>query len=225
MGNAPAYRKRRKNRTLLAVCAVAALLGACHAHRDAGGEAPVVGIDPCTLVTRADAERLLGTRVNPPIHRETVLMATGYQCRYVAASSTGTDGSGSGIAITVYDDAHIRVQDTLFKSAADYFRRDMHALRASGTKLVPVSGLGTAAYWQPGEDLLHVLDRGVYVMLDMDGHFPFSPAPGESSDSQHEAARRAADIELVRTAILPRLATPSSLSTHSPHGGTRGPSS
>ena len=127
-----------------------------------------------------------------------------------------------GIAITVYDDIHLHTQDTLFKSAADYFHRDMRALRGSGTRLIAIKGLGTAAYWQPGQDLLHLLDHGVYVMLDVEIGASGPIDPTQSPDLQNEAAKRAADIALAREAILPRLGNPSLLPNHSPHGGNRG---
>ncbi len=213
------WRLYTSNRMLLALLGAALLLSACNAHRSTNAGAPVAGIDPCSLVTRADAERILQAHVEPAIHRETVLMATGYQCRYIIADH---GHQTQGIAITVYDDVHIQTQDTLFKNAADYFHRDMRALRGSGTRLVAIKGLGTAAYWQPGQDLLHLLDHGVYVMLDVEIGSATPAGPEQTSNSQNEAAKRAADIALARESILPRLGNPSLLSNHPPHSGNRG---
>jgi len=207
------------NRKLIVLLGTALLLGACNAHRSPNVGAPAAGIDPCSLVTRADAERVLQARVKPAIHRETVLMATGYQCRYIVL---GHESQAQGLAITVYDNVHIHTQDTLFKNAADYFHRDMRALQQSGTRLVAIKGLGTAAYWQPGQDLLHLLDHGVYVMLDIEIGPAASTDPARPSHLKNEAAKRAADIALAREAILPRLGNPSLLSNHSPHSGNRG---
>lgn len=213
------WRLYTRNRMLLALLGATVLLNACNAHRGTNVGAPAAGIDPCSLVSRSEAERILQTQVKPAIHRETVLMATGYQCRYIAVDH---GGQTKGIAITVYDDVHIRTQDTLFKNAADYFDRDMRALRNSGTRLIAIKGLGTAAYWQPGQDLLHLLDHGVYVMLDVEIGSPSLAESAQSSNLQTEAAKRAVDIQLAREAILPRLGNPSLLSNHSPHDGNRG---
>ena len=221
-----ACRIRTTNGALAAVLAAVVVLGACSRPAPgANGASPAAaGIDPCALVTRADAERLLGTRVKPALRGKSRLMATGLTCDYVVAAPTASVGGVSGIDLTVYDDATVRAPYSMFKSAAEYFRYGMHALRVSGALLVAVNGLGAAAYWQPGKDRLHLLDRGVYVTLDVE---PAAVAPGSAgpSDSQHEAVRRAADIALARETVLPRLATPPSLSTHSPHGGIRGHSS
>lgn len=199
--------------TFAAAFFLALELAAC--GRDSGpgnaAESPSVSIDPCALVTRADAEQVLGTRVKPAIRRATVLMATGHECHYIA-----TAGGTWGIALTVYDDASIHTHDALFKNAGDYFRRNMNALRSSGTTLVPVRGLGETAYWQPGADLLHVRVRNVYVMLDVSAVVHIPPGPGEQIRQQADAAKRAAGIALVRDTILPRLADSRSLSTREP---------
>ena len=207
------------SRLPLALLGATLLLGGCNADRSKNVGAPATGIDPCKLVTRAEAERILQAPVKPAIHRETMLMATGYQCRYIVHAH---GSRARGIAITVYDNVHIHTRDTLFKDATDYFRRDMRALRGSGTKLVEIKGLGTAAYWQPGQDLLHLLDHGVYVMLDVETGFAASAGHAPAYGLQNEAAKRAADIALARESILPRLGNPSLLSSHSPHGGNRG---
>ncbi len=206
-------RKVRGFATLAAAFFLALELAAC--GRDSGPgnvtELPGVSVDPCALVTRADAERVLGARVKPAMRRETVLMATGRECHYIA-----TAGGTWGIALTVYDDASIHAHDALFKNAGDYFRRNMNALRSSGTTLVPVRGLGEASYWQPSADLLHVLVRGVYVMLDVSAVVHIPPGPGEQIRQQADIAKRAAGIALVRDTILPRLADSRSLPTRKP---------
>lgn len=209
---------------LAAVLTAAGLLGACHARHGTAGPPAAAALDPCALVTRADAERVLGARVKPAIRGETVLMATGRECDYVTAAPIASAGGAWGIDLTVYDDATVRARDSMFKSAADYFRRDMAALRSSGTTLVAVPGLGETAYWQPGADLLHVLDRGVYVMLDVDADFHIPPGPGEQVNQQLDEAKRAADITLAQDTILPRLADSRSLSSTQspPQGGSNG---
>lgn len=205
---------------MIALCAVISLFGACHSRHDTHSPSLASGVDPCELVTRADAEQLLGVRVNPAVRRKTVLMATGHQCRYTAAPIASSAGAGQSIELTVYDNASIRAYDPMFRNAGDYFRRDMNALRHSGTRLVPMRGLGEEAYWQPGTDLLHVLDHGVYFMLGV--NILVTPPPsGETSGQQLEAATQAAEINLARDTILPRLRPSSFISTHhEPLAGT-----
>jgi hypothetical protein len=223
-GHSP--RKVRGFAILVTTFFLALGLAACGRNSGPGNAAgsPSMSIDPCALVTRADAERVLGTRVKPAIRRETVLMATGRECHYIATATpvATADGTG-GITLTVYDDASIHAHDSLFKNAGDYFRRNINALRSSGTTLVPVRGLGEAAYWQPGADLLHVLVRGVYVMLDVNAVAHIPPGPGERIRQRADVAKRAAGIALVRDTILPRLADSRSLSSSKPppngHGG------
>ncbi len=110
----------------------------------------------------------------------------------------------------------------MFKNATDYFRRDMAALQSSGTKLVPIQNLGDQAYWQPGPDLLHVLDHGIYIMLDIDGDFHVPPGIGNLPDEQLDSAKRAAEITLAQDTILPRLVQQASPSTHQPPVGGPG---
>lgn len=205
---------------MIVLCAAITLLGACHSQHDSHGASLIPGIDPCELVTRADAEQLLGVRVKPAVRRKTVLMATGRQCRYTEVATTSSAGDGRSVELTVYDNASIRAYDPMFKNVGDYFRRDMDALRHSGTRLVPMPGLGEKAYWQPGTDLLHVLDRGVYFMLEVN-ILVTSPAIGETTRQQLEAATQAAEINLARNTILPRLRPSSFISTHhEPLAGT-----
>lgn len=215
-----AVRVRRKIRTSAALCTAIVLLGACHPRHDTHSTSLLPGIDPCELVTRADAEQLLGVRVKPAERRKTVLMATGRQCRYTAAPTASSTEAVQSIELTVYDNATIRAYDPMFKNAGDYFRRDMNALRHSGTRLVPMPGLGEEAYWQPGPDLLHVLDRGVYLMLEVN-ILATPPSVGATTGQQQEAATQAAEINLARDTILPRLRPSSFISTHhEPLAGT-----
>lgn len=208
--------------------ATAVVLGACHKAAPGASGAPpaAAGIDPCALVTRADAERLLGARVEPGIRSDSVQMATGRDCVYVATAPAGSAAGTWGIGLTVYDDATVRSSDALFKSAADYFHRSMAKLRASGAALVAVPGLGTAAFWQPEAHLLHILDHGVYVVLDVDVEYRVPSGSGERAKVQLQADKRAAEIRLARDAVLPRLAHPAALSApRPPLGGAGGPSS
>jgi len=147
-------------------------------------------------------------------------MATGHQCRYTAAPTASSAEAGQSIELTVYDNASIRAHDPMFKNAGDYFRREMNALRHSGTTLMPVPGLGEKAYWQPGTDLLHVLDRGVYILLEVNIHFTSSKTGGTKRQLR-ETATQAAEIDLARNTILPRLRPSSFISTHQePLAGT-----
>lgn len=183
-------------------------------------------IDPCKLVTHADAQRLLGVSVKPAIRTNVMLMATGHECRYIASSPAASVTMPRGIEIVVYDNTTVGTHDTsMFKNATDYFRRDMAALQSSGTKLVPIQNLGDKTYWQPGPDLLHVLDHGVYIMLDIDADFHIPPGGGGQTGQQIDAAKRAAEITLAQDTILPRLMQLASPSTHQPPvGGTGGSS-
>lgn len=206
--------------TLTACLAAAVLLPACHARGDAGRSSTATALDPCTLVTRADAERVLGTRVKPAVRGQTY-MPPGRECDYVAAPPASVGGA-LGIDLSVYQDTTIRNPDSMFRSAADYFRRNMAANRASGTKLVPVPDFGDAAYWQPGTYQLHVLDHGVYFVLNVSADLHIPPGPSDEVDQKVDVARRAAAIALARDTILPRLAHPSSQSTIKPPAGGSG---
>ncbi len=205
MGKASAPLRHTRAWLVAALVAATTLFGACHKNPAASGRSSIVDIGPCILVTRAEAEGLLGTRVKAAIHRQSVLMATGNQCRYVAAASARSSDGAPAITLTVYDDAHLRTQHSPFKNAADYFHRDMRAMRASGTLLVPVHGLGATAYWQPRANLLHVLDHGVYIMVGVNVGLPVPSGPGRQPGQLRTAAQRAAAITLMRNTILPHL--------------------
>lgn len=189
-------------------------VGLCTAcQRHIGTPARAVAIDPCQLITRADAQRILGTSVKPAIRTDVILMATGHECHYVTSATAAYPDAAWGIEIIVYDNATVEKDNaSMFKSAMDYFRRDMAALQSSGTKLVPIAHLGEEAYWQPGPDLLHVLDHGVYFVLDVDADFHIPPGDGSRNDQQFDSAKRAAEITLAQDTILPRLEQAQSVS-------------
>jgi len=100
----------------------------------------------CVLLTRAEAKQVLGAPIQYVTSSKDEFISISRECRYVAVLST----QGGSIEVYVYDDATVRSdKDSLFKSAADFFHRNMHALHAAGVTLVDMPDIGKSAYWEP----------------------------------------------------------------------------
>ncbi len=185
----------------------ALMLGSVITIASAFGAAPAAAVTmgPCALLTRAEAKQVLGAPIQSVTTGKAGLISTGRECKYLTPMST----QGGSIELYVYDDATVRSdKDSLFKSAADYFQRNMHALRASGSKLVAIPSLGNSAYWDSGADLLHVLDRGIYIKIWVDPHLRMIHISARSSEELNkkvDAVKREAAVKIARD-ILPRLA-------------------
>lgn len=199
---------------LVLLAVIGGMCIACQGHTETS--LSTKAIDPCELVSQADARSFLGVPVKPPIRTDVMLMASGHECHYIASAPTASPYVTWGIVIVVYDNTTVDAHDSsMFKNATDYFHRDMAALQSSGTMLVPIQHLGNEAYWQPGPDLLHVLDHGVYIMLDVDADFHMPPAGANQTGQPFDSAKRAAEITLAQDIILPRLEQAQSASLNS----------
>lgn len=162
-------------------------------------------MNPCAFLTRAEAKQVLGAPIQSMTPSKDEFISISRECRYVAVLST----QGGSIELYVYDDATVRSEkDSLFKSAADFFHRNMHALHAAGVKLVTMPDLGNSAYWEPGADTLHLLDRGIYIKIWVDPHLHMIHIYAHSSKELNEKVDKVKREAAVKIAhyILPRLA-------------------
>jgi hypothetical protein len=174
------------------------------AEPGAAAEGITTAINPCTLLTRADAKQILGAPVTEGKITSEVGMAPGTRCSYLTSAPIETAGGTWGVSVEVYDQSTFNARGSYFKSPAIYFQRNHDATKASPhTELMDVKGVGTAAYWTGLG--LHVLDRGVYLVITVHANFHIPPGPGEKVRAEEDAAELHAATNVANTLILPRL--------------------
>ncbi len=103
-------------------------------------------LDPCALVTAAEAAQALGGAVGAPNVSKSALLS---QCQYTRAE----DPTGDNVTVQVMLPSPISWQQ----------RRDAFAKR--GTTIVAVEGVGEEAYWVREEGILVVRQRGVVFYI------------------------------------------------------------
>ena len=92
-------------------------------------------IDPCSLVTRAEAEALLGAPVAGP--EKTAARGQFVQCRYLARG--GPEAGRLTVQVHAVD-----------------LRSKRRAFKDSGEAARPVTGIGDEAFWAPAMGALYV---------------------------------------------------------------------
>ena len=129
--------------------------------------APVLaGIpEPCSLITKEEAEAILGEAVKAPRTGKVVGMAEGVKCEYFTAAPIAKRGGTGMVKLTMF------TKDTLggglFSSPENYFERRFKASNKAGAKLEEISGLGEQAYWDSKSNVLHILAKDMYLLLSV----------------------------------------------------------
>ena len=161
-------------------------------------------IDPCKLLTKADARKVLGAPVTDGRTTHEVGFAPGTRCSYFTSAPMEVAGAVWSVSLVVFDQATFKKQGSYFASPTVYFERTRRASKAvSTTNLVDIPGIGDAAFWQG--QMLHVLDRGVYLVVNVKANFHIPPGTKEKVEPAEDAAELAAAKSLASTVILPRL--------------------
>lgn len=171
-------------------------------------EASAAAIDPCRLLTKTDAEKVLGAPVkDAKIYHDVGTLGT--SCSYVTSAPIAKAGGTLWVELEVFDMATFKQKGSYFKSPENYFYRSRDAMLSAGhNKLKDVStvnAVGEAAFWQPAPGLLHVLDRGVYLILSVHANFHIPLGPGEKVEAEEVAAELQAAKNLANNVLLPRL--------------------
>jgi len=212
------YHRFRNYRVLIGVIAlgltlsfaiVVSYVGSGKAKTTAKTAALVAAIDPCRLLTKVDAKKVLGAPVtNARVHHE-VGFAPGTSCSYFTSAPVAKAGGTWEVSVEVYDMATFKQKGSYFKSPESYFYRSRDALMSTshhGVKDVnAVSAVGEAAFWQSAPGLLNVLDRGVYLILNVHANFHIPLGPSEKVKAEEDAAELHAARNLANNVVLPRL--------------------
>ena len=129
---------------LLSVALVPALISCNQQGETAGGGgskgaevAGGAGVDPCSLITQADAEAALGGKVEGPQKESGFGQFS--QCQYTASGERVTDVRSATVQVHPVD-----------------FMSKRKAFADAGEKIEPVAGIGDAAFWVPGYSFLYV---------------------------------------------------------------------
>lgn len=159
--------------------------------------------DPCTLITPAEAETVLGEPVKAPVNKKVVGLAPGLSCTYLTAAPLAKRGGVGSLKLFVYDSKTMKENDSPFESPEAWYKKYFQARRTG--KVEPVPNLGQEARWTPGSDSLHVLAKGAYLVLQIKDLVKMTaPTRAELSQKLSEH-RKKKSIQAMTDYILPRL--------------------
>ncbi len=193
----------------LSFSAAASYAGSGKAKTAVKVKAPLAAaIDPCRLLTKADAKKVLGAPVtDAKVYHDVGVPGT--RCSYFTSAPIAEAGWSGVVSVEVYDMATFKRKGSYFKSPENYFYRSRDALMSTShhgvNDVSTVNAVGEAAFWQPGPGLLNVLDRGVYLVLSVHANFHIPLGPGEKVDVEEDAAQLHAAKNLANHVVLPRL--------------------
>jgi hypothetical protein len=206
--------------TALVACALAlTLVSACgkkvsktpqvaaSSNAETSKAAPGAEIDPCSLLSKAQAQTILGEPVTDGRVDKEVGFAPGKRCSYFTSAPIETRGGKYEVYVEVYDTPTFKQEGSYFKSPTEYYKRSRKSqLAETGPDAAKdVSGIGESAFWQPAPGTLNVLDRGVYLILNVHADFHIPPGPSDKVDAEEEAAELQAATQMAKTVVLPKL--------------------
>ncbi len=167
-------------------------------------------IDPCSLLSKHDARKILGESVKDARRSKDVGFAPGNKCSYLTSAPMEKRGGVYGVYVEVFDAATFKKDGSYFKSPTQYFQRSRKAAMSTGNKAKPVNepGIGDAAYWQRSGGILNILDHGIYLLVSVHADFHIPPGPSAKVDAEESAAERKAARNVARTIVLPKLRHP-----------------
>lgn len=114
-------------------------------------------IDPCALITEADAESITAEPVNPPL-QETLEDPAGKSCRYFTQQSAA---QSRAVEISVWESNNLK-QGLYGWPADEHFERFKNGHKNSGKNFEPLHGLGDDAYYWGS--YVYAL-KGPYVLM------------------------------------------------------------
>lgn len=165
---------------------------------------PALALDPCSLITQAEAAQILGEAVAAPVTKAVTGVAAGSKCFYRTAAPLAKRGGVGTLEIIVYDPATMQAKGIAFKSPAKYFKRNRQVLAKRG-KVQPVDGLPCPAFWLPGANVLHLLAEGHYVQITVRDLTKTQAANRAELDRLLAARRLKLSKQAALQYVLPRL--------------------
>lgn len=164
------------------------------------------------LVTKDEAMLILEGTVDEPTSKITVggMAPPGQKYHYSITGSSSTNQSLTGsMVINLYDATTIAGDDTIYKTAQDYFNRRKEATinaekRSGRVEVEEVTGIGDSAYWAANSYTLHFMSQGAYVSVKINDLSRFSGADRSELENKISTHRRQL-AQKIANLIVPRL--------------------
>jgi len=166
---------------------------------------PARAFEPCALVTKAEAEKIMGEEVTDPIPAKVTGMAAGNRCAYRTAAPLAQRGGVGTLQVVVYDPETMAQEGILFKTPREYFLKNRGALEKSSKNLQDVPGLADQAFWLPGADTLHLLAGELYLQLQVKDLVKMEGKTMSDLTQKLSAHRLELSTRIARDLVLPRL--------------------
>lgn len=159
---------------------------------------------PCSLITKQDAEAILGEAVKAPRTGKVAGMATGEKCVYFTAAPMAKRGGTGMVQLLVFTKDSLK--GGMFSAPEDYFKRLQKAGQNAGSSLEDIAGLGDKAYWNPKGDTLHILAKGAYLQLKVQDLKKFKTKEGAKKLQQMVSEhRKGLSVDAAKKYIMPKL--------------------
>jgi hypothetical protein len=169
----------------------------------AGGEKGA--LDPCQLLTKQEAEKVLGTAVKPGRLNSSGTLFGTLSCEYLTVDRFEKSGS---VTVMVGTTAFMKANDAIFESAKEKYEKEkqahIQALKAQhkGKSFDAIEGLGDDAYWNGVG--LSILKGETYLSIRV------SASSGLHAKSAHKLAKKSSEKNLalskeIAQIVLPKL--------------------
>ena len=164
-------------------------------------------LDPCLLITKAEAEMIMGEEVKGPLPGKVTGFAAGDRCDYQTAAPLAQRGRVGTINLILFDPQTMAREGGVFRSPRKYFLKQRHALGKNAKNLKDLAELADQAFWLPGPDVLHLLAGDCYLQLQVKDMVEMKGASKTDLAQKLSAHRLKLSTRVAREHILPRLKT------------------
>ncbi len=164
-------------------------------------------VDPCSFISQEEAAVILGEPVKAARTAKTTGFAVGSSCKYYTAVPLADSGGAGLVSLVMYDTQTMKQGDSIFVSPKKYYRRLLEASRHNPrNKIQGLDNLAEQAYWQGGEDRLHLLEKDLYFILTINDLEKISSKKGRA-DLAAKLSRHRLDkcLEAAQNFLLPKV--------------------
>lgn len=176
--------KKTKYGAAISLMAILLGLAACNSSKSTGDQYEFrtepsgltegsISYDPCVMVTKADAEAILGETVDPAKNEKTPVLGN-KACAYVASSQSSMKM------------VHIFLHPLSLGAEHDMWNGTKEMWRKTGKEVQPVAGLGKDAFVDPS-GTLQVLTPKCILVVSVNGF----KADAEKADAEKAFAQKA----------------------------------